>query len=357
MVCEQKTISKHSSFNCVLILNIELCHFAERPIIVSSMKSKIGDRLQRENFDFEENVDSNPEFFVKPSRQPKFDWSKDVIVMVPSKPEELSISEMIQIFEKLSLYKISDDTLVHEKFNTLIDSVRFHEKFLNLKQLVKIFKCICEAEVPMYDDLTEFIVKTLLLRMRFLTVDDIIDVDFTIRKFYAREFRLSKLLETLRQETRASFIDEANDELIEQQNSHRKSMRLLKYLSNNQTLMQNIDTTKLFKNLLSTNDDEFPKSDATYVIVSFSRFRSLNDSAKQLLTKAFGIWCNNAEDTDDIRAILKLLIAKKLNGINLLPFQNVAFIERCTKLTIEYGDIATALDVLDGFNKMVCINH
>lgn len=326
---------------------------AERPLtIVASQKTKFGNRLRRkikyDDYDYDYH-----RFFVKPKDEANNGWSMQIIKLVPTKVEELSVSNMLDIFEKLGAVRISDDVLLHENFNTLIDSVKLNESILSVRQFVDIFTHICNAEVPMFDELTEFIVNILLQRIDSFTVDDVIDVDFAIRKYYAREVQLSKLFDELRQKTRSLFTDKANKELGQLQ-TYDKLMRMLKYLGNNRSLMKDVHTTRLIELLLLEDDEEFGKNDAAYVIVMLARLPVLNDSSKLLLSKVFRVWCNRAKDTDDVKTILKLLVGKKLDGIDLSPFHNATFINHCTKLAIEYANITTAIDILDNFNEMVC---
>lgn len=317
-----------------------------------SKKAKLSNRIRRKN-----NPDDHDYDFVRyfvPPKKAEIGWSMEIIKSVPSRVEELNVPDMLDIFEKLSIFGISEDVLLHENFSTLIDSVKLNESFLSVRQFVNIFMHICHAEVPMFDELNEFIVNILVQRIDSFTVDDIIDVDFVIRKYYAREFLLSKLFEELRQKTRALFVDKANKELSQVQ-TYDKLMRMLKYLGNNRSLMKGVYTTRLMELFLLEDDNEFKKEDAAFVIVTLARLPALNDSSKLLLAKAFRIWCSRAKDTDDVKSILRLLAEKKLQGIDLSPFQNDAFIKHCTKLTIDYANVTTAVDVLDSFNGMVCI--
>lgn len=330
----------------------------DRPIInvLFKRKNKFPNRSKRQKIDHDDYDYDYHRYFVKPQQhRTENEWSMEIIKLVPSTVEELSVSKMLDIFEKLSIVRISDDVLLHENFNTLIDSVKLNESSLSVRQFVNIFMQICNAEVPMFDELNEFIVNILLQRFESFTVDDIIDVDFVIRKYYVREFQLSKLFEELRQMTRASFADKANKELSQVQ-SYAKLMRMLKYLGNNRSLMKGIYTTRLIELLLLEDDNEFSKNDAAFVIVTLARLPILNDSSKLLLAKAFRIWCQSANDTDDVKSILKLLVAKKLDGIDLSPFRCEAFIKHCTKLAVEFANISTAIDILDSFNEMVCIH-
>lgn len=298
----------------------------------------------------------NHRYFVKPDQnKTEKEWSMEIIKLVPSTVEELSVSKMLDIFEKLSIVRISDDVLMHENFNTLIDSVKLNESSLSVRQFVNIFMHIGNAEVPMFDELNEFIVDILLQRFESFTVDDIIDIDFVIRKHYVKEFQLSKLFEDLRQKTRELFADKANKELSQVQ-TYNKLMRMLKYLGNNRSLMKDVFTTRLIELLLLVDDNEFSKTDAAFMIVTLARLPALDDSSKRLLAKAFRIWCTKAKDTDDVKSILKLIIEKKLDGIDLSPFQNDAFIKHCTNLAIEYANVPTAVDILKNFNEMVCID-
>lgn len=349
--------SHQNHFNCVSIY----LWLSERPIInVLSRRTKLPSRIRRktnpDDYENDQEFDYH-RYFVKPGQnKTEKEWSMEIIKSVPSTVEELSVSKMLDIFEKLSIVRISDDVLLHENFNTLIDSVKLNESSLSVRQFVNIFLHICNAEVPMFDELNEFIVDILIQRFESFTLDDIIDVDFAIRKHYGREFQLSQLFEELRQKTREQFADKANKELNQVQ-PYDKLIRMLKYLGNNRSLMRDVCTTRLIERLLLEDDNQFSKNDAAFVIVTLARLPTpLNDSLKRLLVKAFRIWCNKANDTDDVKSILKLLIDKKLDRIDLSPFQNDAFIKRCTNLAIEYANVTTAVDILNIFNKMVGIS-
>lgn len=279
----------------------------------------------------------------------------EIINSVPSTIDELSVQQMLNIFDELSIFRISDEALTHENFSTLIDSVKLNESSLSVRQFVEIFMNICDAEVPMYDELNEFIANILLQRCQSLTAHDIVDIDFVVRKHYRRDGRLSKLFDRLRRETRSKFLDKMDDALDKDQ-SFKRLMRMLKYLDNNRSLMKDYRTIRLTMLLREVFDEEFSKDDAAFVIVASARLPELNECSKELLAKAFRICRNKVKDADEVRAILKLLVEKKAARIDLKSIQDLMFIQHCTKLAIAHENITTVADILHNFNELVCVD-
>lgn len=269
-------------------------------------------------------------------------------------PNAITEHDLCSIFKQLSVGVISDEAFLHENFNTLTEATKNLLPKLSVTQIVEIFSQITRAKIPMFDELSEIIVNTLLQRISLITVDEIISVDKTVRDHYNREFKLSRVFETMRQATRASFIVKANNELVNNQ-SYDKLIRMMRYLSNNPSLAKNVDTMSLSKQLLLTDDNEFQFEDVICVIVTLARFPKLDEHTKQLLTKMFRIWCSNTS-LWDIKALLRLLQTKKLKGIELAPFNDPQFIQHCSKAAIQRNDITSGFDILHGLNDLVSKN-
>lgn len=278
--------------------------------------------------------------------------SLKIIESISSDPNDISEHDLLKIFGRLSAGIISDDALLHENFNTLIDATKLILPKLSVSQNVNIFTQLCEAQIPMFDELSEIVVNALLRRISHITVDDIISVDFSIRKYYAREWKLSKSFETLRQATRTAFIVKANNELVEDQ-TYDKLIRMMRYLSNNQSLVKNVDTMSLAEQLLLKEDCEFELNDVVCVIVTLARFLKPNNQSKQLLSKMFRIWCSRTESIADVKSILQLLTTKKLEDIDLNSFNDPLFIRHCSNYAIQQKDVRSGFEILDGFNEMV----
>lgn len=280
--------------------------------------------------------------------------SLKIIESIASDPNEIGVQDFVDVFEKLGAGIISDNALVHENFNVLIEASKLLLPKLTVTQNVQIFSQICQAEIPMFDELSETVAKALLEQIRLMSVDEIIRLDYSIRKYYARERKLSKLFEEMRQAARTSFIVKSNNELVDNQ-SYDKLIRMMKYLSNNQSLIRNMDTMSLCAQLMLKDDWEFNKNDVVCVIITLARFSQLNEDSKELLKKMFRIWCFNETKTiNDVLGILKLLLDKKLYGIDLTPFHNATFVEHCVQHAIEQSDLNSSFTVLDKFNEMVC---
>lgn len=319
--------------------------------IASSTLDQILNQKTRRKWDRVAASDSN--LNAQHNGQANNGHSLKIIESLPLDATLFGERELIDVFVKLSSEPIGDDALLHDNFNTFTEATRLILPKLSATQNAQIFSQICRAEIPMFDELTEFVAETLLQRITCLTVDDIIDVETSLRNYYARDWKISKLFETLRQATRTAFIVKMNSERLENQ-SYEKLMRIIRYLSNNKSLVKNVDTTSLAEQLLAKDDHEFQLNDSVCVIVTLARFPQLNEHDKQLLTKMFRIWCSNATDKTDVRAILELLVSKKLQDIDLTPFQNHAFVQLCAKHAMEHRDIRSTSGVLYGFNEMVC---
>lgn len=283
--------------------------------------------------------------------------SIEIIKALPADSKSYTAQSLIDVYDRLSVEPISDEALVHVNFDGFIDGTEFILPKLSTSQIVHIFKQTARAYIPMFDELTETIANTLLLRIQHkpeITIDEIIDVDFALRKYYARDYRLSRLFEMLRLSTCIVFTEYLEEELIERQD-YKKLMRIIRYLSNNPILMESIDT-RLFDQLLLEDDHQFEPNDVVCTIVTLARLPKLHEPAKQLLTKMYRIWCSNTDHIDDVKKILKLLATKTIYKSELpFHFRDALFIQHCTDITIEYNDMRTAFDVLGGMIELVCI--
>lgn len=273
-----------------------------------------------------------------------------IIESLPPDPNMLGAQDVLDVFVKLSAGPISDEAFLHSNFYTLVESTKLVLSQLNATENVQILRCISRSKIPMFDELTETVAKALMNRIPFMTVDDIIEIDFSIRGLIT-EIKISKLLETLRQVTRAAFVAKVNVDLLESQ-EYEKLIRIMCYLSNNSSLVQNIDH-RLLKQLASKDDHEFKFDDVTRVIVTLLRFPHLNEHGKELLTKIFPIWCDNAKEVDDAEKILDLFFANSWRVEDLHPFHNPSFIQHCAELAIQCRDMKSKFDVLKQFNRMV----
>lgn len=283
--------------------------------------------------------------------------SLKIIESLPSNPLDISKEKLLDVYEKLAQEPISDDALLHDNFNTFIDATKMVLLSPNASSMVHIFNQICRAEIPMFDELSETVATALLRRSASMTVDDIISVDFSLRKYYEREGKLSMLFETLRQATRLAFSAQAKNVHMDKQMDHHRLISILKYLSNNGSLMHDVDIMSLSEQLLLPGDDEFELNEAVCVIVTLSQFPILNEHSKDLLTKMFRIWCSNAKDIRDIHVILKPLFRRKHDVFDLTKFSGPSFVKHCSKLAIESKDVTEYWGwvTLIDFNNLVCM--
>lgn len=330
-----------------------LFSYAERKHIASQQRifsrSRRKNPLQNEEYGFNFNIGK-----IKPAVDGG--RSLKVIEALPCISSEFDNETLIETFCKLGVAPISDDALIHEKFNTLIEATKLILPQLTVEQNVQIFSEICRAEIPMFDELTEFIVDTLLRRVACMTIGDIIVTDYSLRSYYAREMKVGKLFETLRQATRAAFIVKVNNRLVDSQ-GYEKLMQIVRYLSNNQSLVKNIDIRSLSEQLFLAEDQQFRLNDVTCVIISFARVptEDLPEYSRQLLSKMFRIWCQRTNNFEDVKKILELLVTKKSKDNDSSLLQDGEFISHCSKLTIDKNELRNAFIVMNLFNDLVCI--
>lgn len=325
--------------------------WAERKIGASTLDQILNQKKGRRKWVRVEA--SDPNLIAHKTKAADNGRSLKLIESLPQDPILFTENDLIDAFAKLSSGPVSDDALLHDNFNTFIEATTLILPKLSATQNVQIFSQMCRAEIPMFDELADIVVKALLQRITFMTIDEIIEVDRSIRSYYVREWKISKLLETLRQSTRTAFIVKVNCDLIESQ-SYEKLMRIIQYLSNNKSLVKNIDTTSLAEQLLLIDDHKFQLNDVVCVIITLARNLQLDEHSQQLLTKMFRIWCSRNKNIGDVQTILELLVTKKLKDIDLTPFQNLSFIQHCAKHAIDHREIRSAFDILNRFNEMVC---
>lgn len=262
--------------------------------------------------------------------------------------------QIVDVFERLSAGPISADALLHHNFGPLIDATKLILPKLNGAQNVQVFKCICQAEIPMFDELTENIVKSLLSQINSLTIEEITEVDFTLRKYYVREGKLSKLFAALCADSRSFFILRLRDELNTDLSTS-KLMQITRYLSNNRTITESVDTELLSKQFLSKPDDEFSQNDAVCTIAMLGQFKKPAEGIDKLNYKMNRVFTSHATKIDQVKALLYLLVRKDRMEL----YNDPEFIRHCSKLAIEQGDTRSIFDTLKLLNKLVrttCVN-
>lgn len=319
--------------------------WAERKANPSSVE--LFKKLKRYNFGFKAQI-------IRPAQDGG--RSLEIIKALPAESEDFTAESLIEVYDKLSIGPISDAALLHENFDTFIDATESILPQLSASQCAHIFKQTARAQIPMFDELTQTIANHLLRCITFITVDEIIDVDFALRKYYVIEWRMSKVFERIRQATRAAFVVRVNDELVERQN-YTKLIRIMRYLSNNPSLVKNVDTASLSEQLLLTDDYEFQPNDVICTIVTLNRFPKHDEHSKQLLTKVFCMWCGNAQHIDDVKEIFELLITKQLKNDRSFSIDDKLFVQRCNQIVIEKNDMRSAFDVLDMMNELAQKSH
>lgn len=281
--------------------------------------------------------------------------SLKIVQALPSDPQEFNEEIFIEFFDKLSLAPISEEALIHENCMALIDASRLILPKLSYSQIVNIFNQISRAEIPMFDEIAKVVVNALSDRYSEASVHDIVDIDFSVRRYYAKG-PLSRLFAFLSKIVQSEFVYKVN-KAIAQGPSSSQLMRIMRYLSNNLSVGALVDKSILSNQLLLIADHEFRLHDAVCVIVTYSTFTEFDEHSKQLISKMYRIWCNEANTDENARYILSLLSTKKSDHCDLSIFHNTPFIQHCAKLACNKNDIISAFIVLQRFNELVSFNQ
>lgn len=279
--------------------------------------------------------------------------SLEVVAALPSDAKEFNEEILINSFEKLSLAPISEDALLHENFDALIEASKLILPNLSLGETMKIFKQIYRAEVPSSDELSEVVVVNLSSRIECLTIDQLNAVDVLIRKYYERG-PLRVYFKTLHQNLELQFVDKW-DTQIDDIHCKKKLMRIIRYISNHQKITEQLNPESLSNRLLLRYDSEFEVNDVIGVIVTYARFTlPLGEATQLLINKMYRIFCKKADTVGEVRELLRFLDINKSVACELTPFTNEEFIQHCTTLASDRNDVKSAFDVLYYFNGLVC---
>lgn len=280
--------------------------------------------------------------------------SLKIVQALPSDPEEFNEEILIDFFNELSLAPISDDALLHENCMTLIDASRLILPKLCYSQVVNIFNQISRAEIPMFDEITKTVVDALINRHSEANIHEIVDIDFSLRRYHAKH-RISRLFENLNETVKFHFVTKKLNE-IEQCVNYSELSRIIRYLSNNQSVAEIVNKSILSRQLLSRPDYEFKLNDAVCVIVLYTRFPEFDEYSKSLLSKIYRIWCNLAKTVEDANSILMLLSVTRFINCDFELIHDTLLIKHCVKLASNKNDFSSAFTVQQRFNELVGFN-
>lgn len=279
---------------------------------------------------------------------------KETVLALPSDTSTPDENELNEIFRKISANgPINPNVLMHEGFVNLIQATRSVLPKLTLSQMVDVLRQIIVAKIPMDDELCDLVIDALLSRISMISVDEIIEIDFLLRKSWGIH-SLNSLFDTLRLTMRTLFAIKVNEELNDEL-SYEKLLMIVRYLSNNTCISKTIGLDRLAQSLLLIDDNNFQLNDIVCVIITLARCASLDEHSKQLISKMYRIWCNKASTTDHVDNLLSLLVQKKRKFIDMKPFNDAQFIQHCTKVMVDSSDWKKSFEIQEKFNEMVTL--
>lgn len=280
----------------------------------------------------------------------------DIIKALPADSKDFTEDILIKAYDELSKSPISEEALMHGNFDELIDATERILPKLSVSQNVHIFKQTAEAEIPMYDELTEMIVKSLLPRITHLTIDEIFDVNDALHRYYIIELKISKLFKTLHVRASGIFKLKVYDFLHERQ-CYEKLIQMMIYLDNNPSFIKSVDTTSLSEQLLLMDDHEFHDSHIEHIILTLNKFPKLDTQSQQLLQKMYRNWCSIEHNIESVHKFLEQLFVEKKPNTDSSSHPDPLFIQRCTEIAIGMETLSDRFKVLHRFNDLVCIKH
>lgn len=312
-------------------------------------------------------VRANTNRYEEKSIKKRFERSLEVVKKLPANTENFTEIELIEAFDRLAEYPMSDNALQHENFIALIEATRLILPKLSETQCVHILVQMSKAQVPIFDELSEFVAKNLIERVEnsicnktilkndndeSFTIGDIVAIDLAIREYCCNnKNKISKLFDSLRRKTRAMFLYKVMNN--EGNFSSQEMIQIMQYLSNSPSLSKFFDTDILFEKLIATDDSQFKKDDTITFMKTLGNLKQLNRCEMQLINKMVRVWCNESQTHQDIFQILETISLHWKSDV--LPFQSENFHQQCTKIMIAEDSVQLTVNLLDYFTKIVSL--
>lgn len=278
----------------------------------------------------------------------------DMLNSLPSDSHEITVKTLLEFYEKIQgNFLITHSEIKHKKFAILRAATEKWLTSISTKSVRQIFITLLPSKPVMSDKLMKVIVAEMIRRAPHLPFDQILFCDFVIRKYYSQT-ELNENLHILQLKLQTIFLSKIEDELDDESNDFKKTMKILAYCENNNEIVPAKILNKLTTLLLmADDDDEFTVTQISSVFIFLANFRELNPHVEKLFEKMVLLWCQSPATPKEIQTLFKVLAAKS-DTIDTGRFQNTNFIQSCVDVVIQQKDIKLSFGIQNSFNKIVC---
>lgn len=276
----------------------------------------------------------------------------ELIEILPSNSKSITKEDLIEFYGKIRLQdSITHKTINHPKFTVLREATVANLSQFNTKELKNLMVAILPSKAVMNDQLGRSIADALIERSTFLPFEQIIFIDFVMRKYYNLS-ELSSSYNMLRLRLQTLFLMKIED-VLNDNTDFEELMKIVAYCSNNSEII----STKMF-NILTTSllltDDE--KLTVTHIMSCLILLASkqLNDHTEKLLNRMILLWRQSNVNATEVQVLLKVLAARK-QTIDLKYFKNEEFIRHCVMVVTQQTDRKLSFSVQNFFNRLVSL--
>lgn len=312
-------------------------------------------------FDDEPEAPSDLTTFAHKKRfNPKYSYAEsreilsDMFDSLPPDSHDITKKALIEFYEKIKgNFLIKHSEIKHKKFAILRAATEKWLTNISTKSLGQIFITLLPSKPVVADKLMKVIVSEMIERAPHLPFDQILFYDFVIRKYYGQK-ELNENIQILQLKLQTIFLSKIEDELDDESNDFKKTMKILAYCENNNEIVPAKILNKLTTLLLMADDDEFTVTHISSVFIFLANFRGLNSHVEKLFQKMVSLWCQSPVTPKEIQTLFKVLAAKS-DTIDTVRFQDTNFIQSCVDVVIQQKDKKLSFGIQNSFNKIVCV--
>lgn len=274
-----------------------------------------------------------------------------IIQSLPSDRGIIDKKDLYNTFLRLNeASTFTEDVVCHPNFEKLRRITQYTLPRLRDYEVKDMLVVVLSTQILMDDKLSKIIMNAFLQRISLISLDQIIFLDFILRKYYNLN-ELNKRYEIFRLTLQTMFLLKVHNEIGEFRNF--ESMRkIATYIGNNHEIIPSNILNSLTSSLLLADDEQFKVIDIIIILRLLSRFGELNEHVLKLLRKMFNLWCESIPTVNDVK-LLSVMLAKNKDIIDKNAFNDKNFIRHCTQVLIKANDYTTSFYVQSNFNHLV----
>lgn len=287
---------------------------------------------------------------------------KEILDTVPPESEALSPLDTLNIFRSLreiarkpyqhtyqrsiSPYNVTD----HKNFHILCQALKVSMPYLEMNGKLDILSAIGNLSVPIDSEIFNTVLLSFHDNLFSMSLNEIMMLDQVL---YSS--RKSQMIDNLRTSLVNHFNMKSSKLQIEF-NYFMKMRRMLQFIRRNQ--YEIVD--EVFDNIghcaAKQNVDILTANEAMDTIILLSTHGNRSEYVWPILNKAFDVWCNSEIDMRMVEILLRILVRRKRNGIDVNRYKDPRFIDTCAQTAITNGDIEKCFLILQYLNQLVsCI--